>query len=87
MRVLISIVKAVLGISCVVSYAVGFTVLLNSMAIVAHLADGFWIGESLLGSDKAIAGIFAGIACGLLAWVVWHVDRLITPKMIEHQTR
>lgn len=87
MRVLIWIVKTVLGISCVVAYALGFTFLLNSMAIVAHLADGFWIGESILGTDKAIPGIFAGIACGLLAWVVWHVDRLITPIMIEHQAR
>lgn len=60
MRVLISIVKAVLGISGVIAYAVGFTVLLNSIAIVAHLADCFWLGKNMIGSVKAIAGIFTG---------------------------
>lgn len=87
MRVLISIVKAVLGISGVIAYAVGFTVLLNSIAIVAHLADCLWLGKNMIGSVKAIAGIFTGVACTCFAWVVCHADRLIKPKMIEHQTR
>ncbi|MFP3852397.1 hypothetical protein [Pseudomonas sp. W5-01] len=87
MRVLILIVKAVLGIAGVVGYAIGFTVLLNSMAIVAHLADGFWFGKSIIGSDNAIAGIFAAVACGSFSWVVWHVELLLKPKMIEHQAR
>ena len=87
MGVFISIVKPVLSISGVIAYAVGFVVLLNSMAITAHLADGFWFGDNIIATDKAIAGIFAGVACGSFAWVAWHVARLIKPKMIEQQTR
>jgi hypothetical protein len=81
-RVLISIVIGVLGISGLIAYAAGFTFLLNSMAIVAHLAEGFWFGENIIGSDNATACIFTAVACACFGWVVCHVERLIKPTMI-----
>lgn len=86
MRVLISIVKAGLGMAGVVAYTLGFTLLLNSMAIVVHLADGLWFGMSIISNDNAIAVFFTAVACGFFGWGMWHVERLVKPKMIERQT-
>jgi len=87
MRVLISILKAVLGISGVVAYAVGSIFLLNSMAIIAHLADEFWFGNSIIGNDNAVAGFYTGVACACFGWGMGRADRFVEAKMIEHQTR